>query len=86
MVDGLWRKIKVERVVPLMANAGRRTYPKRSLLGFEKALPYTDLVNFRWFCLSCPDLEICYIVCSKLSWSHHRRIMRKDGAAAGAYH
>jgi hypothetical protein len=30
------------------------------------------------FILTHPDQAICYMLCSKLSWSHNRLIMRVD--------
>lgn len=39
---------------------------------------YSNLRNFRQFYLTYPDFDICYTVCSKLSWSHNRLIMRVD--------
>ena len=43
---------------------------------FGKGFSYANLRNFRQFYLTFPDKEICYTLCSKLSWSHIRLIMR----------
>ena len=45
---------------------------------FGKGFSYANLRNFRQFYLTYPDPEICYTVCSKLTWSHNRLIMRVD--------
>ncbi len=43
---------------------------------FGKGFSYANLRNFHQFYLTYPDQAICYTVCSKLSWSHNRLIMR----------
>ncbi|WP_439556601.1 DUF1016 N-terminal domain-containing protein [Dyadobacter sp.] len=43
---------------------------------------YANLRNFRQFYLTYPDESICYAVCSKLSWSHNRLIMRVESQEA----
>lgn len=53
---------------------------------FGKGFSYANLRNFRQFYLTYPDQEICYTVCSKLSWSHNRLIMRVDDPKARAYY
>ena len=53
---------------------------------FGKGFSYANLRNFRQFYLTYPDQEICYTVCSKLSWSHNRLIMRLDDPKARAYY
>ena len=45
---------------------------------FGKGFSSANLRNFRQFYLTYPDEQICYTVCSKLSWSHNRLIMRID--------
>ena len=42
--------------------------------GFSEA----NLKNFRQFYLTWPNEKICYTLCSELSWSHIRLIMRLD--------
>jgi predicted nuclease of restriction endonuclease-like (RecB) superfamily len=44
------------------------------------------LRNFRQFYLTYPDQAICYTLCSKLSWSHNRLIMREEDPKARAYY
>lgn len=53
---------------------------------FGKGFSYANLRNFRQFYLTYPNQEICYTVCSKLSWSHNRLIMRVDDPKARAYY
>ena len=43
---------------------------------FGNGFSYSNLINMRQFYLTYPDKEICYTMCSKLSWSHNRLIMR----------
>ena len=38
------------------------------------------------FYRSCPDFEICYTLCSELSWSHNRLIMRVDDSKARMFY
>lgn len=45
---------------------------------FGKGFSYSNLRNFRQFYLTFPNYEICYTLCSKLSWSHNRLIMRVE--------
>jgi len=53
---------------------------------FGKGFSYANLRNFRQFYLTYPDHAICYTVCSKLSWSHNRLIMRVDDPKARDYY
>ena len=46
-----------------------------------KGFSYANLRNFRQFYLTYPDAAICYTLCSKLSWSHNRLIMRVEESA-----
>src|SRR5450830_502408 len=45
---------------------------------FGKGFSYANLRNFRQFYLTYPNPEICYTLCSKLTWSHNRLIMRVE--------
>ncbi|MCF8090580.1 MAG: PDDEXK nuclease domain-containing protein [Desulfotignum sp.] len=45
---------------------------------FGRGFSYANLRNFRQFYLTYPDFEKCYTLCSKLSWSHNRLIMREE--------
>ena len=49
---------------------------------FGKGFSYANLRNFRQFYLTYPDFEKCYALCSKLTWSHNRLIMRIDNPQA----
>ena len=53
---------------------------------FGKGFSSSNLRNFRQFYLTYSDPEICYTLCSKLTWSHNRLIMRIDGNAARNYY
>ena len=50
--------------------------------GFSAA----NLRNMRQFYRSFPDFEICYTLCSELSWSHNRLIMRVDDSKARMFY
>jgi predicted nuclease of restriction endonuclease-like (RecB) superfamily len=51
-----------------------------------KGFSYANIRNFRQFYLTYPDEAICYTVCSKLSWSHNRLIMRIEFPEARIYY
>jgi hypothetical protein len=53
---------------------------------FGKGFFYANLRNFRQFYLTFPDNSICYTLCSLLSWSHIRLIMRLDSEKARHYY
>lgn len=53
---------------------------------FGKGFSYANLRNFRQFYLTFPDQNICYTVCSKLSWSHNRLIIRVSNEQARLYY
>jgi predicted nuclease of restriction endonuclease-like (RecB) superfamily len=53
---------------------------------FGKGFSYANLRNFRQFYLTYPDEQICYTLCSKLTWSHNRMIMRIDDVIARNYY
>ncbi|MBL1408213.1 DUF1016 N-terminal domain-containing protein [Sphingobacterium faecale] len=50
--------------------------------GFSPA----NLRNFRQFYLTYPDIQKCYALRSKLSWTHHRTIMRVENERAREYY
>ena len=50
---------------------------------FGNGFSYTNLRNMRQFYLTYPSEEICYTLCSKLSWSHNRLIKDKVGRLGG---
>lgn len=53
---------------------------------FGKGFSYANLRNFRQFYLTYPNPEICYTLCSKLTWSHNRLIMRVESEDARDYY
>ncbi|MFZ4549041.1 MAG: PDDEXK nuclease domain-containing protein [Bacteroidales bacterium] len=53
---------------------------------FGKGFSYANLRNFRQFYLTYPDVTICYTLCSKLTWSHNRLIMRVQNENARYYY
>ena len=82
MVEAYWligkRIVEEEQNGEVRAQYGKRILENlsTSLSGeFGKGFSYANLRNFRQFYLTYPDQEICYTVCSKLSWSHNRLIM-----------
>jgi predicted nuclease of restriction endonuclease-like (RecB) superfamily len=93
MVEAYW--LIGQRIVQEeQQGSSRAVYGERLLANLSQALSaslgkgfsYANLRNFRQFYLTYPDQEICYTVCSKLSWSHNRLIMREDDAKARAYY
>ena len=52
---------------------------------FGRGYSHANLRNFRQFYLIYPDPEICYAVRSKLTWTHHRLIMRVNSPDARTY-
>jgi predicted nuclease of restriction endonuclease-like (RecB) superfamily len=53
---------------------------------FGKGFSYANLRNFRQFYLTYPNAEICYALRSKLTWTHHRLIMRVENRDAQTYY
>jgi predicted nuclease of restriction endonuclease-like (RecB) superfamily len=53
---------------------------------FGKGFSVANLKNFRQFYMTFPDLEISYTLCSQLSWSHLRLIMRVENPDARQYY
>ena len=53
---------------------------------FGSGFSAPNLRNMRQFYRSFSDFQICYTLCSKLSWSHNRLIMRVDDADARMYY
>ena len=83
MVEAYWnigkRIVLEEQNGNVRANYGEQILVQLSnaLSGeFGKGFSYSNLRNFRQFYLTFPNYEICYTLCSKLSWSHNRLIMR----------
>lgn len=93
MVEAYWligrRIVEEEQHGQHKAEYGSRLLENLSRVlaaDFGKGFSYANLRNFRQFYLTYPDQEICYTVCSKLSWSHNRLIMRVDDSKARAYY
>ena len=93
MVEAYWligrRIVQEEQQGQQKAQYGARLLENLSRAlseSFGKGFSYANLRNFRQFYLTYPDQEICYTVCSKLSWSHNRLIMRLDDPKARAYY
>jgi predicted nuclease of restriction endonuclease-like (RecB) superfamily len=89
MVTAYWligRRIVLEE----QANSSKAAYGEEVLQNLSKELTtefgngfsYSNLRNMRQFYRTYPDPEKCYTVCSKLSWSHNRLIMRVADADA----
>lgn len=53
---------------------------------FGKGFSLANLKNFRKFYLTFPDREKSYTLCSLLTWSHNRLIMREENAKARLYY
>jgi predicted nuclease of restriction endonuclease-like (RecB) superfamily len=53
---------------------------------FGKGFSAANLRNFRQFYLTYPDEQICYTLCSKLTWSHNRLIMRIEDQEARQFY
>lgn len=53
---------------------------------FGKGFSESNLRNFRQFYLTYPDYQICYTLCSELTWSHNRLIMRIEDEAARKFY
>lgn len=53
---------------------------------FGKGFSIANLKSFRQFYLTFPDDEISYTLCSQLSWSHCRLIMRVENPSAREYY
>lgn len=53
---------------------------------FGKGFSYANLRNFRQFYLTYGEDEICYTLCSKLTWSHNRLIMRVNDEDARLFY
>ncbi len=93
MVEAYW-KIGQKIVVEEQSGNDRATYGEAILkelsnqLTFEfgKGFSYANLYNMRQFYSTYPDVEIFYTLCSKLTWSHNRLIMRIQNKEAQQYY
>lgn len=93
MVEAYWligkRIVEEEQQGENRAQYGKRTLETLSAelsQEFGTGFSYANLRNFRQFYLTYPDQQICYTLCSKLSWSHNRLIMRVNDPAARDYY
>jgi len=93
MVEAYWligeRIVVEEQQGEKRAKYGERLLEKLSkelCQEFGKGFSYANLRNFRQFYLTYPNQEICYTLCSKLSWSHNRLIMRIENKQARQYY
>ncbi|MFA5817085.1 MAG: PDDEXK nuclease domain-containing protein [Bacteroidales bacterium] len=93
MVDAYWH-IGKRIVEEEQQGEARAAYGERILQilsselssEFGKGFSYANLRNFRQFYLTYPNPEICYALCSKLTWSHNRLIMRVENENARNYY
>ena len=83
MVEAYWligkRIVKEEQQGKARAAYGEeilKTLSAELSKEFGKGFSSANLRNFRQFYLTFPEQEICYTLCSKLSWSHIRLAMR----------
>ena len=53
---------------------------------FGRGFSLANLRNFRQFYLTYPEKGIRYTLCSELSWSHNRLIMREEEDSARFYY
>jgi hypothetical protein len=93
MVEAYWligqRIVQEEQQGNSRAGYGERLLENLSnalSASLGKGFSYANLRNFRQFYLTYPDQAICYTLCSKLSWSHNRLIMREEATQARAYY
>lgn len=93
MVETYW--LVGKRIVEEEQNGARRADYGEAILKnlsvaltaeFGKGFSYANLRNFRQFYLTYPDPEICYTLCSKLTWSHNRLIMRVENKQAQQFY
>ncbi|MDH5717661.1 MAG: PDDEXK nuclease domain-containing protein [Spirochaetia bacterium] len=93
MVEAYWlvgrRIVKEEQQGENRAKYGERlleNLSKELSTFFGRGFSYANLRNFRQFYLTYPEQKICYTLCSKLSWSHNRLIMRVEDISAREYY
>ncbi|MBW7869182.1 MAG: DUF1016 domain-containing protein [Brumimicrobium sp.] len=93
MVEAYWligkRIVEEEQNGEEKATYGKAILKKLSIAltsEFGKGFSYSNLRNFRQFYLTYPDKEKCYALRSKLSWTHHRLIMRVENPQAREYY
>lgn len=93
MVEAYW-KVGERIVLQEQGGENRAVYGEQVLKELSIALTaelgrgfsYANLRNMRQFYLTYPDFKKCYTVCSKLTWSHNRLIMRVENSEAREYY
>lgn len=93
MVEAYW-KVGEKIVLQEQGGESRAAYGEQVLkelsialtAEFGKGFSAANLRNMRQFYLTYPDIEKCYALRSKLSWTHHRLIMRVENAEARDYY
>lgn len=93
MVDAYWqigkRIVEEEQGGAAKAQYGQRLLENLSTQlaqDFGKGFSYSNLRNCRQFYLTTPENSKCYALRSKLSWTHHRLIMRVSDPQARLYY
>jgi predicted nuclease of restriction endonuclease-like (RecB) superfamily len=93
MVAAYWqigrRIVEEEQGGATKANYGEgllKALSKDLTAEFGKGFSLANLKNFRKFYLTFPDREKSYTLCSLLTWSHNRLIMREEDAKARLYY
>ena len=93
MVEAYWqigkRIVQEEQAGKERADYGSyliKGLSKELSLEFGKGFSVANLKNFRQFFLVFPDFKKSYTLCSQLSWSHFRLIMRVDNPKAREYY
>ena len=93
MVEAYWnigkRIVEEEQNGAEKANYGEAILKNLSIAlteEFGKGFSYANLRNFRQFYLTYPDSKNCYALRSKLTWTHHRLIMRVEKPDAREYY
>ncbi|MDQ7002994.1 MAG: PDDEXK nuclease domain-containing protein [Ghiorsea sp.] len=93
MVEAYWqmgkRIVEEEQQGEQRASYGEaviKQLSKALVLEFGKGFSVANLKNFRKFYQTFPDFEKSYTLCSLLSWSHYRLIMRLENADIRQYY
>ncbi|TKG97321.1 DUF1016 domain-containing protein [Puteibacter caeruleilacunae] len=93
MVQAYWligkRIVEEEQAGKERADYGKyilKTLSKELTQEFGKGFSYANLRNFRQFYLVYAKDPKCYTLCSKLTWSHNRLVMRVEDSDARRYY
>jgi predicted nuclease of restriction endonuclease-like (RecB) superfamily len=93
MIEAYWqigrRIVEQEQQGETRAAYGEQVLKELSIaltVEFGKGFSSSNLRNFRQFYLTYPNEQICYTLCSKLTWSHNRLIMRIDDPKARSWY